>query len=98
VFSPGYERVAAAGIQRVDVAAGVVERPVPQMFGELEGDLPLGEGHLFPVPHIHLAAEVKHQHLHRTTTKTVHNGRFTAALIKAIVVGLIRLICQTTRS
>lgn len=66
LLSPGYERVAAAGVQRVDVTAGVVKRPVPEVFGELEGHFPLSKNHLFAVPHIHLTAEVKHQHLQQT--------------------------------
>lgn len=62
---PGYERIAASGVQWVDVTAGVVKRAVPQVFGELEGDFPLGQSHVLTVPHVHLAAEVKHQHLQR---------------------------------
>lgn len=41
-FPPGYERVVASRVQRVDVTARIVKQPVPEVFGELEGDFPLG--------------------------------------------------------
>lgn len=41
-FPPGYECVVASRVQRVDVTARVVKQPVPEVFGELEGDFPLG--------------------------------------------------------
>lgn len=64
-FSPGNEGVAAPGVQGVDVTAGVVKHSVPEVFGELEGYFSLSKGHLFTVPHVHLAAKVKDQHLLR---------------------------------
>lgn len=80
VFSPGYEFVAASGVQRVHVTARVVKRPVPQVFSQLEGHLPLGQSHLFTVPHIHLTAKIKHQNLqhkkhnnHRHPVSTASN-------------------------
>lgn len=66
-FSPGYECIAASGVQRVDITAGVVKHPVPEVFGELEGYFPLSEGHLFTVPHVHLTAKVEDQHLRQAT-------------------------------
>lgn len=65
-MSPGYECVAASGVQWVDVTAGVVKCPVPEVFGELKSHFPLSQDHLFAVPHIHLTAKVKHQHLQQT--------------------------------
>lgn len=62
-FSPGNECVAASWVQRVDVTAGVVKYPVPEVFGKLEGYFPLSKRHLFTVPHVHLTAKVKDQHL-----------------------------------
>lgn len=69
-FAPGYECVAASRVEWVDVTAGVVKHPVPEVFGELEGDFPLSECHLFTVPHIHLTTEVEHQHLQRAQKKS----------------------------
>lgn len=66
---PGYERVAASRVQRVDVTAGVVKHPVPKVLGKLEGHFPLGQRHLFTMPNVHLTAEVKDQHL-QTGTET----------------------------
>ena len=69
---PGDECVASSRIQGVDVTVGVVEGAVPQVLGQLQGHLPLGQSHLTAVPHIHLTAKVKDQHLHtHTNTHTL---------------------------
>lgn len=62
-LSPWYECVAASRVQWVDVTAGVVKHPVPEVFGQLEGYFSLSKRHLFTVPHVHLTAKVKDQNL-----------------------------------
>lgn len=65
----GYEWVALSRVERVNVTVCVVEGAVPQVLGQLEGHLPLCQRHCLSVPYVHLAAEVKHQNLHRNTDR-----------------------------
>lgn len=64
---------ATIGIQRVDPAVAVVIHPVPNLLSQLKGQFPLAGAHVFPVPQIELAAEVKQQSLNgKSTVITFH--------------------------
>ena len=55
------------GVQRVDAAVAVVIGSAPHLLGQVQRHLPVGDGHVRPVPQVDLAAEVKHQRLQEKT-------------------------------